>query len=186
MRVRWTWLWTLLASGSTSGCGGAATPRWAVQHGTVDVQSASVDGYQVWEFFSKKWKRKRKEKRHICSLLQQMSGDLVSDLDGCLDCIATYQLTVTDLETDCEADVVGNGGFGGVRYLAVGAVPDDQAQEDPYPGRSMGWYLSWDGQIADFMGFVYHEDLDLDGTAPVAGWSPSERYVLDPVFAWEL
>ena len=171
---------------AATGCGGEAAPRWAVQHGTIDVGSDGIEGYQVWEFFGRKWKKKRDEKHHVCALVQTVDGALVTELDGCLGCVATYQVSVADLETDCAASVVGDDGFGGVRYLAVGEVPADEASLDPFPGRSLGWYLSWDGEVAEYMGFAYHEDLDDQGAAPVSGWSPGERYVLEPAYAWEL
>jgi len=169
-----------------TGCGGEAAPHWAVEHGTVDVASASIDGYQVWEFFGRKWNRKRSDKQHICSLVQDLSGTLVSDLDGCQGCVATYRVQVSELESDCASGVADEPDYGGVRYLAVGDVPTEQRDLDPYPGRTLGWYLSWDGQVSEFMGFAWQEDVGTADDPHVQGWSPGERYILDPVYAWQL
>lgn len=175
---------------AATGCGGGAEPRWAVQHGTVDVGAAGIEGYQVWEFFGRKWRKSQDDKHHICALVQELRGDLVSDLDGCLGCVATYELSVTDLETDCAPEVQpwepGGQAYGDVRFMAVGEVPATEADADPYPGRSLGWYQSWDGESVEFMGFAWHESVDSLDDPQVSGWTPGERYVLDPVYAWEL
>lgn len=171
---------------AVTGCGGEAAPRWAVQHGTLDVGAARVEGYQVWEFFGRKWRSKHDEKHHICSLVQQVDGDLSADLDGCPGCVASYDLALTELETDCAPDVLAAGSFGEQRAMAVGEVSSEIASDDPYPGRSLGWYVSWDGAQAQAMGFALHEDLGGMNDPQVVGWAPGERYVLDPAFAWEL
>lgn len=175
-----------LLAAALVGCGGGAEPRWAVQHATVDVTASGLDGYQVWELFGRKWKKKQAEKHHLCGLVQQVQGSLGADFDGCPGCVASYALLVEELETDCDPAWVAGGTFDGVRGFAIGDVPGEHAGADPYPGQSLGWYLSWDGSSAEFMGFAWSEALEA-GTGPVApGWTPGERYVLEPAFAWEL
>ena len=80
----------------------------------------------------------------------------------------------------------GGQAYGDVRFMAVGEVPATEADADPYPGRSLGWYQSWDGESVEFMGFAWHESVDSLDDPQVSGWTPGERYVLDPVYAWEL
>lgn len=171
---------------AATGCGGEAAPRWAVQHGTLDVGADGVEGYQVWEFFARKWQSKHDEKHHICTLVQQVDGDLAGDLDGCLGCVASYTVTLTELESDCAPEVVSGGSYGDMRAMAFGQVADDIAADDPFPGRSLGWYVTWDGQQAQSMGFAWHEDTGERDDPQVVGWAPGERYVLEPAYAWEL
>lgn len=168
------------------GCGGEAVPRWAVQHATVDVSTSGLQGYQVWELFGKKWKRKQAEKHHLCGLVQTVDGDLQGALDGCEGCEASYALRIEELESDCDPAWVSGDTYDGVRGYAFGDVPADQAGLDPYPGRSLGWYLSWDGETAEFMGFAWSEAIETGDGPPAQGWAPGERYVLEPAYAWEL
>lgn len=167
-------------------CGGQQQPAWAVQHATLDVESDGISGYQLWELFAKKWKKKQDDKHHLCALVQTVDGTLTTDLDGCLGCEASYAVTVDELETDCDPTWVAGETFEGVRAFAFGEVPPEEADLDPYPGHSLGWYQSWDGQTAEFIGFAWHEALGTASDPGIQGWSPGERYVLEPVYAWEL
>jgi len=165
-----------------SACGGGDA-AWAVQHATVDVSSSGVRGYQVWEIFDGRWDNKQTGKHHLCAVVQDLDGGLVADLDGCAGCEASYELTVDLLETDCEPGTIDPSDFAGVRAYAFGDIPADQRDADPDPGRSVGWYVSWDGLQAEFMGFASPEVSD---SSAASSWQIDARYDLLPALAWEL
>lgn len=178
-------LGSLLAA-ALVGCGGGASPHWAVQHGSLDVTSEGIEGYQVWELYEKKWRKSQDEKHHVCAVVQQVQGSLVSDLDGCLGCQATYRVTVTPLESDCEPAVADDPGLAGMTHFAFGEIDQTHQSADPYPGRSVGWYVGWDGQSTELMGFAWDEELESVDGQPHSGWAAGVRYVLEPAYAWEL
>ncbi|RME20924.1 MAG: hypothetical protein D6798_19300 [Deltaproteobacteria bacterium] len=155
---------------------------WAVQHATVDVSSSGVSGYQVWEIFDRRWDDRQNSRHHLCAVVQQVEGGLVADFEGCDGCEASYELEVDLLETDCPADTVDPSVFSGVRGYGFGEVPSELRDADPDPGRSVGWYVSWDGQQAEALGFATPEDDTVDAT----GWQVDTRYELVPAVAWEL
>ncbi|MCB9777792.1 MAG: hypothetical protein H6742_04450 [Alphaproteobacteria bacterium] len=157
-----------------------------MQHGTVDVSAEGIEGYQVWELYEKRWQKSQDEKHHVCAVVQQVEGELVSDLDGCLACDAAYRITLTPLESDCDPAVADDPGLAGMTHYAFGEVDQDHAGSDPYPGRSVGWYVGWDGESAELMGFAFDEELEHVDGQPQSGWGPGARYVLDPAYAWEL
>ncbi len=157
-----------------------------MQHATVDVSSSGIVGYQVWEIFDRGWKKNQDEKHHLCGVVQELDGQLVTGLDGCDDCEASYEVTVSFLETDCDPTLVDPSLYDGVRAYAFGAVPPGQGALDPFPGRSLGWYLSWDNQVAEFMGFAFPATAGTPADDGATGWAVDQRYELEPAYAWEL
>ena len=170
------------------GCGGDEA-AWAMQHATVEVQGDALVGFQVWEFYARGWKRDQGEEDHICARVQELEGQLTSDLDGCQACSATYEITLTELETDCTGPEATDANYAAITHFAVGDVHAEIAIDDPYPGKSLGWYQTWDAEAVDAMGFAWDERLE-DGAVdagPVSpGWNTDQRYVLWPAYAWEL
>ena len=171
---------------ATMGCGKAKDPAWALQHGTLEVQADGAVGYQVWEFFSKRWRKKRDEKFHICSRVQDLTAPAADPIDGCDDCEVFYSVRAEELETDCDSDAATKAGFGAMTHMAFGPLPSEFDGDDPYPGSSLGWYQSWDGQTVELMGYAWNEVLDEGEDPAVEGWSEGERFVLWPAYAWEL
>ncbi len=168
------------------GCQGGDAPRWAVQHGSLELTTDGFQGYQVWELFSARWKKDGDERTHLCAVVQRMEGKLTSALDGCEGCQGSYEVTVEPLETDCPEGSVAEGSFESSHILAVGRVPAAIADQDPHPGRSLGWYQGWGEAEAQAMGFVLPEGVGTANDPGVQGWIPGERYDLEPVYAWEL
>lgn len=176
----------ILASLGLVGCASDETPAWAVQHGFIEVGQASVSGYQIWEIFERRWRKDQDDKHHLCAIVQTFEGRLVQDLDGCTSCEASYELDIELLESDCAPGIAGTGAYDGVWGYAIGGIPASEAAADPHPGSSLGWYLSWDGQTSEFMGFAWPEALGTPEDQGVRGWVPGERYVLEPAYAWQL
>jgi hypothetical protein len=161
---------------------------YVVQHAEVDVAAdGSLSGYQVWEFYTRAWKRSRADDHHLCARVQALAGAVSADPAGCEGCVASYAVTTTEVESDCDTALAGQASYAAVNLLAIGEVPAEIEGEDPYPGRSLGWYQSFDGQSAEPMGFAWNNDLGTgaDGGVP-PGWNTGTRYVLWPAWAWEL
>ena len=167
------------------GCG-SADPDWAVHHLSVTPDRDGISGTQTWEFFSKKWAKNRSEKSHICSRAQLVAGEESEELEGCLGCEAAYVLIVEDLETDCEDSVGTDPGFDSSLPIAFGNVPEEFSDLDPWPGRSLGWYLSEDGATYQPWGFAYVEGLDYEGDRGLPGWIDGQTYTLWPAVALDL
>lgn len=175
-------LGALLIGGCKSG-----EPAWAVHHLSVTPErGGAISGTQTWEFFNKKWAKNRAERSYLCARAQTVAGEESEELPGCTDCEAAYLLIVTDLESDCEDSVGTDPGFDSSLPVAFGAVPEEFSDLDPWPGRSLGWYLSEDGVSYQPWGFAYVEGLDFGGDRGLPGWIEGQTYTLWPAVALEL
>jgi hypothetical protein len=163
-------------------CGGQGDAVfWGFQHASLTVSGQGVTGYQLWELYAERWERKQKEKFHVCSVVQTLSGVEVSDeLEGCLNCEAVYEVRLELLESDCEEAVSGRPDLAGMTRLAVGALPTELEEDSPYPGATLGWYQSWDGTTASLHGYAWR---DPEPTAPEWG---DGAFTLWPAYAWQL
>lgn len=158
---------------------------WAVNYATVTVDAFGIEGQHVWAFYSDGWERSHDEAYHACSMLQTLTGDAIDPIDGCTDCEATYTVETVDLESDCPGTVGAEPAFGGVAAIGIGSVAGDLADDDPHPGDSLGWYLSFDGVAAESHGWAYADDLDY-GRDVDDGWVNGQTYTLWPAYAWDL
>ena len=165
-----------------AGCAGDS-PRWAVQHGTVDIGTDGIVGYQVWEMFSKRWGKKRSERQHICAQVQEMVGEAGASLPGCVGCAASYTIQTDLLEHDCAAPAAG---LDGVTHFAFGPVPSELQGDEPHPGDTFGWYASFDGAALEPMGFAWNAALDEGDPPDDTGLIAGERFVFWPGWAWDL
>lgn len=179
--------WMALAA--LCGCSTTDAPAWALQHAqvTVSADSGTITGYQTWEFYSEKWADDRSKDEHLCARVQNITGEAEPVLpDGCPACIASYALTVEELETDCSGSVAGDDSYAGVTRYAIGAVDSSVQDLDPYPGDSMGWYVSWSTDDVEALGFAYAETLDEGEEAEAPGWVAGLTYTFWPGFVWDL
>lgn len=159
---------------------------WALNDATLQPSSTGVVGTHVWTFFPSRWERRQKEDLRSCSMVQDLSGEVIAPVDGCLLCTAMYGLTLSPVDSDCPEELLANPSYTGIAAFGVGEVHPDIAHLDPFPGESMGWYLSYDGEHALAHGFVYPEALGRGQPAQVVGWSPEGLYTFEPAYAWEL
>ena len=170
-------------------CGPADEPAWAFQHGSLVVSDSgeAIEGFQVWEMYAQRWRKKKKEKFHICARVQTVQGEQTSDLEGCAGCLATFVIETEELESDCGKGQGGaEDGFTGMGHFAFGALPKELRDSAPYPGQTMAWYVSWDTRNAELLGYAWNERLDMGEMVSDAGWVAGESYVLWPAYAWEL
>jgi hypothetical protein len=137
---------------------------WAVHHASVLPSETALAGTQIWEFFTPDWASSGDADAFVCARGQIVTGTVTAALPGCDGCVASYELDVAELETDC-------------------ASPLDA---DPYPGRSLGWYVSIDGVEMEPYGFAYDEALDWAGELGAPGWTSGQTYTLWPAYAWDL
>lgn len=179
-------IWVLL------GCA-SGDPHWAINHLSLIPASSGAEGTQSWEFFSKAWRKNRNEKNFLCARTQEVTGTVVAPLDGCEGCITAYELDISEVETDCTSDIseeaallAEDEGFAATLQIAIGDVFTDFSEMDPYPGKSMGWYLSTDNETYQPWGFAYPEGLDFDGETGAPGWTSGQVYTLMPAVALEL
>ncbi len=168
-------------------CKGADGPTaWAMNYGEVVPAETSVEGTHVWEFFAEGWEKKQKDKFYQCALVQSLTGVTEAELDGCEACKAVYEVELSNQDEDCEGPVTDDPAFEGIVAIGIGSVPESLADYDPYPGKSFGWYISFDGETAIEHGYAYAASLD-DGDDPaLPGWVPGEAYALWPAYAWSL
>jgi len=174
----------LLSSLIATGCGDqGASPFWAFQHASVQEIDGVLTGYQVWEFYGKRWQRKQKEKHHICALVQSVSGtpDTLAD---CPDCETVFAVDLSVVETDCDG-AINPVDFEGVTHFGFGLAPSDLSEANPYPAASMGWYLSWDGDTSDVQGFAWNV-LAEESEDFQTGWVDDQEFILWSAYAWQL
>lgn len=159
------------------------TPAWALQHGTLDTLDGAIDGYQVWEVYRDKWTRKRGERHHLCAVVQTLEGEEVTTLPGCVGCARSFAVRTELLETDCAA---APGGLDGVTHFSFGPVPNELQADEPHPGATLGWYVSFDGEAVEPMGFAWNAALDEGEQPEQTGFVDGERFVFWPAWAWDL
>jgi hypothetical protein len=161
-------------------------PAWAVHHASFIPDATGLSGTQTWEFFTEDWASTGDPDAFACARAQLVTGAVVAALPGCEGCVAAYALDVTELESTCEDALTTDADYVTPRALGIGDVPADLEDLDPYPGRSLGWYLSTDGVELTFYGFAYEEGLDWDGQIGAPGWRTDQTYTLWPAYAWDL
>lgn len=186
--MRWTPL-SLPGLLALSGCATSDTPRWALQHASVTMapDGASISGYQTWEFYREGWEEGRDQEDHLCARVQSIEGDAEPTLpSGCPGCIASFSLTLAELQTDCAGDEADDPSYAGVTLYAIGSVDNSVTELDPYPGDSMGWYVAWSTEDVDPIGFAYNDALDAGEEPEAAGLVAGLTYTLWPAFVWDL
>ena len=100
--------------------------------------------------------------------------------------MAVYALTLSELDGDCTGPEATDPSFAGPAVIGVGPVPAEYADADPYPGLSLGWYASWDGETWLSLGWAWQERAEEGDADAEQAWVAGERYVLWPAAAWEL
>lgn len=185
-RSAWRLWGAIVVAGMLGGCKASDEAAWALQHASVTATADGLTGYQVWEFYGVRWKKKRAEKHHLCARVQSLEGQGVSrGLEGCPDCVV-IAVDVQELESDCDGPEASLPGFSGPMFYAFGEVDTSNADADPHPGTSLGWYSSWDGQVAEPLGWAWPEAIDQPGEEYEPGWVSEQRYTLWPGSVWEL
>ncbi len=170
---------------AASGCA-SDEPVWAVHHASFIPTETGLGGTQTWEFFTEEWARSGDPDAFSCARAQLVTGAVVAAPQGCDGCVASYELTVSELESDCADPLGTDPAYATPRAVGIGEVPADAEDLDPYPGRSLGWYVSVDGQELEFYGFAYDEALDWSGEIGAPGWTSGQAYTLWPAYAWDL
>lgn len=179
-------MWLLVLGLACGGGSSDTTPAWAMNEASVVPSASGVEGVQVWTLYSKRWERRLDDRYRICTLLQDLRGTVVASYEGCQGCTAMYELTLEELENDCPEGVLDGLVLDGMVAMGVGDVPEDIAGDDPFPGSSLGWFVSFNGESADGHGFAYAEELETGGAADPGRWRSGDSYILSPAYAWEL
>ncbi len=163
-------------------CGGQGDAVfWGFQHASLTVSGDRISGYQVWEMYGEKWERKQKEKHHVCSVVQALTGvERAGELEGCQGCLVTYEVELELVESDCDPSVSERADLAGMTQLGIGTLPADLEASEPYPGATFGWYQSWDNDSATIHGYAWREPEPTD-----AAWEEG-AVVLWPAYTWQL
>lgn len=167
------------------GCA-AGSATWAVQDGAVTPSESGLVGEQAWSFFAKNWGQAQGDKAFVCARAQALTGAASAPLPGCASCTVAYTLSVTEIESDCEADLADDPSYTLPVAIGIGPVDESLASMDPHEGRSLGWYASFDGENLEPYGFAWDSALDAGEDAGPPGWNPGQSYTLWPAYAWDL
>lgn len=160
---------------------------WAVHHASVIPTATGLGGTQTWEFFTEAWAKDHAAETFRCARAQLLAAEATGALTGCDGCLVTYAVTASELDTTCGEPQASDVAYANpITTFAIGDVPDELASDDPYPGRSLGWYVSLDGETLTPYGWAYEEALDWEGRVGGAGWVNGQTYTLWPAFAWDL
>jgi hypothetical protein len=156
-----------------------------VQHAEVTISDDGISGYQTWEFYSKRWRRNKAEKFHICARVQALEGTLVEPMQGCQDCDAVYEISLAELETDCEYEVGTKKSFSAVSHFGLGPLSGELDEQNTHDEAELGWFISWDSQLLEPMGYAWTvEGEDEGGDTGVS--ETVESMVFWPGYAWKL
>ena len=170
-----------------SACGGKDV-AFAVQQGYL-TGGVAPEGYLVWTFFPDAWQRKLDPELLACARVQRFEGAAIDPvrLSGCPDCTAAFEFSLVETEHDCRGDEGTRGDLAGPLLMAFGALKGDAKSSAPFPGQSLGWYVSWDAKAWEAAGSAFDESL-MSGDPPEAQaeWVEGARYVLWPSDALQL
>jgi len=158
---------------------------WALDYATVTPQSGELDGVHVWEFFSEGWEKKQDPEYFQCAVVQSVAGSGDSVPQGCERCTAYYSVALAEQSTDCDGSLTSDPALIGLRGFGIGSVDGAFSGDDPYPGDSLGWFISFDGVSAEFHGFAFAEALER-GEDVLPGWIDGQVYTLWPAYTWSL
>ena len=161
-------------------------PYWAVQHAEVTLTGDTMTGYQTWEFYSKRWRRNKNEKFHICARVQVIEGVATEALAGCRDCDLVYKVTTTELEADCEEGVGEGRSFAAATHYGLGPLTEELSEQNTFDDVSHGWWVSWDAQSLEPLGYAWSEESGAAALDSGDLEASSEIFVLWPGYAWQL
>jgi hypothetical protein len=164
---------------------GSDRVAWAVNHASVSHDGDTLTGTHTWEFFREGWTPESGEEDFVCARAQRLAGNVASE-PTCADCRHVYTLALEELETDCSGEFADSQAYSSLAAFAFGDVDASFADDDPHPSRSLGWYLSVDGEKVEPFGWAWDEALDYDGEVGGPGWSEGTTFTLWPAVAWEL
>ncbi len=159
---------------------------WALNRATVTPAADGLTGAHTWSFYDSDWERTQSDDDLICEVVQELTGEVVAPMSGCPGCSATYDIGFTLVVSDCADELTHDPGIEALLGFAFGPVPDEIAEDDPWPDNSAGWYLTVDGELMEDHGFAYPSSLDRGESSTTSGWMVGETYTLDPAYAWEL
>lgn len=172
-----SWLFLLLACADD-------TPAWVVQHASVIPDETGLTGTQTWEFFSAAWTPEEGDRGYLCARAQTLTATVTTSAE-CPTCRAVYALTVTELGSDCDTELVNDRAYAGPAVFAIGEVEPSFEVDDPYPGQSFGWAESFGDDALTDVGYAWPEAFEA-GDASAPGWTPDRPYTLWPAIAWQL
>lgn len=176
-------LWALLV-----GCAkNDGVPAWAMDPVWIEPQvDGSIYGFQSWELFSTPWSRHFNDRFYVCSVVVEFEGQPGDGGEACTDCVASFAVSPSILETDCADGVAERAGFLDLRRVGIGPVPADLVAGDPYPGQSQGGYVDYGGGNWVTHGWAWPEALESRGMVEDASWNGLQPFTLWPAYVWSL
>ncbi len=169
------------------GCGGDEV-GFAVQQGYLTAGEAP-EGYFVWTFFPDAWERRLDPELLACARVQRVVGAPIDPqrIEGCPACEVAFELELVETEHDCRGKEGTRDDLGGPLLVAFGPLHPSVKATAPFPGQSLGWYVSWDAKAWVPAGSAFDEAL-LAGDPPEAeaAWVDGARYTLWPSDALKL
>jgi hypothetical protein len=159
---------------------------WAVQAASVVPGASGMSGTQAWTFFDSRWGKAKDDGAFVCARSQVVRGAVTTPLPGCTDCTVAYDLEVDEIGTDCDSELAEDPSYTLPLAMAIGPVDDSLAEIDPHPGRSLGWYASFDGESLTPYGLAWDAAFDSGAEPGPPGWNPEQSYTLWSAFAWDL
>lgn len=175
----------MLLFACTAAPSGEGPPAWALQYATVSPGTDGAwRGHSVWTFYEPGWSQEPGEDWHLCTLLQSLEGVPEPAAEGCPECEDLVQVSVRNLETDCDPEWVADSSFTSSSRMGIGPADPDMDGRAP-DASSMGWYQGFGEEALQFQGHATSEDVALGREAP-EGWVADAWYTLWPTYAWSL
>lgn len=159
-------------------------PVWAVANASMRPTSNGVEGVQGWSFFTRSWGNGG-EGAFVCTRAQSFTGEVVAAIGDCEGCLAAYELTYTELGSDCDDGIAADPAYQLPVTMGIGDALADYADLDPEPDRSFGWYADLGAGLEPY-GFAWDSALDWGGETGPPGWNQGQVYTLQAVIAWDI
>ncbi len=167
---------------------GSDEPVWALNTMSVAPSSTGITGTQTWTFYGSSWGKAKKDDAFVCARAQTFEGVVVSPAlyQGCPTCLLAYELTFSEMGSDCDGSLATDPAYQLPDVFAVGPLAEELAELDPQGGESLGWFAVIEGVELEPYGFAWDDALDWGGYPGPPGWNEGQIYTLWPAFAWDL
>jgi len=171
----------LVALLMVAACKADPEPAWGLDPMYIEpVGDEEIIGFQTWEFFGDRWKKKHAGKHFVCAAVIEFTGTPTTA--SCPKCTHAWKIESTLLESDCPNALATDPLVLSLRR--IGLTETLSAEDAPHAKTSEGWAdygYGW-----ELHGWAYPDTFDNGGSSNATSWDASEPYALWPTAAWPL